>query len=141
MGRDRHRWAGARRRPARVLDYPDTDLSLLSEQHGHDELIERQSSTVIFFDRSRGMPIVNRTSRVLHEPPIKQRWAIRDVSESFHGKSEHRAREKRNTGKSGPPACTHQSVCKSLNELLARRTVGCANENIVIRLQRLCIVQ
>jgi hypothetical protein len=49
---------------------PTETFLLSSEQRGHDEpsRSERQPSAVIFINRSRGMPAVNRTSRVLHEP-------------------------------------------------------------------------
>lgn len=63
---------------------------------------------------------------------------LRDVGEAFRGKSAHRVGKKWNAGYSGLPAYTRQSVCQSLNELLARRTVGrAANENIVIRFRQL----
>jgi len=52
MGRDRHRWAGARRRSARVSDYPDRDLSLSSEQREHDEPRRSSASLQQWFLRS-----------------------------------------------------------------------------------------
>lgn len=66
------------------------------------------------------MPAVNRTSRVLHEPPIKTAIGGARRGRTFPRKihaENPRSGEERNAGKSGlAPACTRQS--ESANRLI-----------------------
>lgn len=76
IGRDRHRWAGARRRPARVSDYPDRDLSPLKRaaRTRRAEPIRASAFNGDFYKSiARNAGRKSNVARTPRAPPIKRR--------------------------------------------------------------------
>lgn len=110
MGRDRHRWAGARRRPACVSDYPDRDLSLSSEQRGHDESRWSSASLQQWFLRSiaRNAGCKSRTPRASDQATIgraRRGWTFpRKIRASHRRKNETLVKADRSLTPTNPSA-------------------------------------